>query len=344
LKTNEENVLFLCHNFKNLCISLTKAKTYGYHQSSLATLLNLAQVLRLVGLNDEYKKIIEDSLVTLFSDQTFAVSFFSTNNNDFRLSVKIFAALFDMLTFKPDIGIIKNIVSGDDFYAYAINVNLHCLRNIIMSFAKKELLVDKQNEIEDLIEAGSEFYKKIILLRLLFKCITNDRLKNNYVAFLSDNFSKLDTQAIYDFVFNDWIKPSDEEIDAFLKGIVNVYNQQSKGVRSIPDPVETKLECAYILYIKDTIPDISILNDLAEGRPHLQFLLNPNDFDYTHVDFSNYMWENFARHEKYMRLFIEHKEQIIPGIEAKLKDDSASEVEKKILYGFLLSGKELWDY
>ena len=44
-----------------------------------------------------------------------------------------------------------------------------------------------------------------------------------------------------------------------------------------------------------------------------------------------------------MKLFIEHKESIIPGIKVKLKDGSASEVEKKILYGFMTKGKEVWD-
>lgn len=343
-KTSEENVLFLCHCFENLCYSLTKAKTYGFRQSSLTTLLNLAQVLKLVDLTDKNRSIVEDSLVTLLGEQSFAEIFFSTNSNDFQLSVKILADLCELLTFMPDISIIKNIINSDDFYSYAINVDFQCLRKIIMSFAKKELLVNKQNEIGDIIDVEAEFNKKIILLRLLYKCITNDGLKTKYVTFLSDNFSKLDTQSLYDFIFSDWIKPSIEEINIFLKGIINIYNQQKQGVHSIPDPVEMKLECAYILYIEEIIPNIGELNGLEEGRPHLQFLLNPNDFDYTQVDFSNYMWQNFARHDKYMKLFVEHKQNIIPGIEAKLKDDSAGEAEKKILYGFLLSGKELWNY
>ena len=95
--------------------------------------------------------------------------------------------------------------------------------------------------------------------------------------------------------------------------------------------------------MREIITDISILSDLEEGRPHLQFLLSPNDFNYSQVDFSNYMWENFARIERYMKLFVEHKESIIPGIKVKLKDGSASEVEKKILYGFLTKGQEVWN-
>lgn len=81
---------------------------------------------------------------------------------------------------------------------------------------------------------------------------------------------------------------------------------------------------------------------LSEGRPHLQFLLDSESFDYSQVDFSNYMWENFARHEKYMSCFIAHKDAIIPIIQNRIKSEEASETEKRILYGFLLSGNEIW--
>lgn len=343
LRTEEDNILFLCHCFENLCYSITTAKTYGFQQSSLKTLLNLAQMLRLVNLTDKCKLIIKNSLGMLLSDQSFTKLFFSTNSYKFRLSVKILADLCELMTFTPDIEIIENIISIDDFYSYAINVNLYFLRKIILSFLKKELVVDKQDEIEAIIEKESVFNKKIILLRLLYRSIINKELKNKYIAFLSENFSKLNTQALFDFVFSDWIKPTNEEINLFFNGIINDYRQQTKGVRSIPDPVETKLECAYIMHIEGIMLDISVLNELAEGRPHLHFLISPNEFDYTQVDFSNYMWENFARHDKYMKLFVQHKASIIPGIKAKLRDNCASEAEKKILYGFLLNDKEIWD-
>ena len=113
-------------------------------------------------------------------------------------------------------------------------------------------------------------------------------------------------------------------------------------MQSFPDPVETKLECAYLLYINDMISDISVLAELSEERPHLQFLLDSESFDYEQIDFSDYMWENFARHEKYINCFIAHKNAIIPKIQKRIETGEASETEKRILYGFLLSGDEVW--
>lgn len=54
------------------------------------------------------------------------------------------------------------------------------------------------------------------------------------------------------------------------------------------------------------------------------------------------MWENFARHERYMTYFVAHKDAIIPRIQKRVETGEASEAEKRILYGFLLSGDEVW--
>ena len=54
------------------------------------------------------------------------------------------------------------------------------------------------------------------------------------------------------------------------------------------------------------------------------------------------MWENFARQEKYMKHFIAHKDSIIPQIKERIEKNEASEEEKRILYGFLLDGDDVW--
>ena len=168
-------------------------------------------------------------------------------------------------------------------------------------------------------------------------------IKAYYISFLSSNFLDLGIHAIYDFVFNEWINPSKEDIDSFMKKMLESQKKQTNGLQPYPDPIETKLECIYLLYITDIIDDISTLNEISTDRPHLQFLLSPNTFDYTKVDFSNYMWENFARRPRFMKFFIEHKDQIVPNIQEKLKKGTASETEKRILFGYMLKDEEIWE-
>lgn len=161
------------------------------------------------------------------------------------------------------------------------------------------------------------------------------------VAYLH-NSAVLEAIQTYDFIFSGWLTPDQNSIKEFLNGVIELSRKEVTGVHSYPNPVESRLECVYLLYINDMISDISALKELSEGRPHLQFLLDSESFDYSQVDFSNYMWENFARHEKYMSCFIAHKDAIIPIIQNRIKSEEASETEKRILYGFLLSGNEIW--
>lgn len=179
-------------------------------------------------------------------------------------------------------------------------------------------------------------------MRLFYQQLIGDAVQLKYKSILSDNFAQLPIEAIYDFTFSGWLTPDPNSIKEFLNEILELSRKEVTGVLSYPDPVETKLECVYLFYISDMIADLSALEELAEGRPHLQFLLDSENFDYSQVDFSNYMWENFARQEKYMNCFITHKDVIIPKIQKRIETGQASESEKRILYGFLLSGNEVW--
>jgi hypothetical protein len=198
------------------------------------------------------------------------------------------------------------------------------------------------NSILHIINKETDTHKKITLLRLFYRHISSEQKKEEYKRFLLESFSYLSAQALYDFVLSGWISLTSKEIKVFLDGILEEAHHVSGGVYMMPDLVETQLECAYILYITGIIGDISVLAELAKGRPHLQFLLHPDEFDYNQVDFSNYMWENFARHEQFMRYFIAHKDAIVPKIVERIHLNNASEAEKRILYGFLLDGNEIW--
>ena len=183
---------------------------------------------------------------------------------------------------------------------------------------------------------------KVILLRLFYQQIIGGTIQQKYKCILSDYFAQLPVAAIYDFTFSGWLTPDQNSIKEFLNGILEINRKKVTGVHSYPNEAESKLECVYLLYTNDMISDISALKELSEERPHLQFLLDSESFDYSQVNFSNYMWENFARHEKYMNCFIAHKDAIIPMIQNRIKSEEASETEKRILYGFLLSGDEIW--
>lgn len=340
LNADAHQVTFLAEAFKNLCHSIVTAKTYGLWQSSFSALSNIVLLLNLVDLDEDSKEIIATSVEELLSDNIIASVFFSTGWPDFRRSLRELSKLCSSLAFHVNFELVHQIIDGENFFEYAVNVHFNSLRHLIEQFISKD--EETTDKIQVLIDATEDFQKKIILLRLFFQQIIGDTIQQKYKHILSDNFAQLPIGAIYDFTFSGWLTPDQNSIKEFLNGILELNRKEVAGMHSYPDPIESKLECAYLLYITDKISDISALKELSEERPHLQFLLDSESFDYSQVDFSNYMWENFARHEKYLNCFITHKDAIIPKIQKRIEKGEANETEKRILYGFLLSGDEVW--
>jgi len=340
LNTGIHEVTFLAESFKNLCHSIVTAKTYGLWQSSFSALSNIALLLNLVDLDEDSKGKITASVEELLSDEFIASVFFSIGWPDFRQSLRELSKLCGLLTFRPNFELVHQIIDGEKFFEYAVNVHFNSLRHLIENFLSKD--EETTDKIQAIVDATEDFHKRVILLRLFYQQIMGDAIQQKYKRILSDDFAKLPIDAIYDFTFSGWLIPDQNSIKEFLNEILEISRKEVVGMHSYPDPVETKLECVYLLHIDDMITDISVLKELSEERPHLQFLLDPENFDYSQVDFSNYMWENFARHEKYMNSFIAHKDVIIPRIQKRIETGEASETEKRVLYGFLLSGDEVW--
>lgn len=339
VETNEINFLTEC--FQNLCSSLVATKVYGFRQSSLKTFSNLILLLNFVDLDENNKKILETTLVNHLSDKNMVSLLFSTDWPDFRLTLQVLSKLIKLLSLSHTYEAVYNIIKSNNFINYAVNVDFGCLRQLIVAL----LPVNDGNislKLQTFIDSAENFHEKIIFLRLFYQNIEDESIQKSYRDFLSLNFMQLSTYDIYDFISSGWFTFTCETAKEFLTGILEICRDQSPGVYTFPNPLEIKLECAYLLYINDIISDISVLKDLTEGRPHLQFLLNPEEFDYTQVDFSNYMWVNFARKAKYMKYFIAHKDTIISSVKERIEKGDASDSEKKILYGFLLDKDEIW--
>lgn len=337
LNAGENEVRFLIESFQNLSNSIITARTYGFWNSVFSTLSNLILLLNLVELSEDGKRTLETTIVSLMRDKTTVEMLFSIFWPDFGITLRALSKLCKSLTLVRDFEIVQNIITSKYFFEYAINVNFMSLRELIAALLPNDI----SNELQATIDMTSDFNSQIILLRLFYKHIDDEEIRKDYQGFLSINFSQLPTGAVYDFVLSGWLTLTPEATSALLKEILETNRQQSQGVLSFPDPLERKLECVYLLYINNIITDISALSELAERRPHLQFLLKPKDFDYRQVDFSNYMWENFARHDRYMKYFVAHRNAIIPKIKERIKNNEASEDEKRILYGFLLDKEEV---
>lgn len=288
----KQEVEFLVECFSNLSNSLITAQTYGFRQSAFSTLSNLTMLLNLVELDETNKRTLKEAVESLLADKIIVSKFFSLHWPGHRVAIRSLSVLCLLLTLSRNVEVIRGIIESDDFFNYVLNIDFWSIQQLFEAIMPKDVSLFAQ----EIVDAATTLSQKEVLLRLFYRHIKNDNVKKKYQEFLSANFEFLSTSTIYDFVFSEWLTVSREESQAFLREILEIEKRQIPGMRTIPDPIETKLECVYLLYISGVITDISMLNELAPQRPHLQFLLDPENFDYTQVDFSNYMWGNFAGH------------------------------------------------
>ena len=336
LNTSEDNITKLTDRFSNLCNSLLVCEdTYGLCDSYLTIISNLALILQKLNLNIYCKNKIVESINKIFSDKKFVNIFFlNFQYQDFEYYIKIFICLFENLTLIPNIEVVKNVTNC----VYLGKILSHFLRNQDPEIVQKEI-----NDIINNIDVTKEFNKKVLLIRLFLDFIDEKDLKNNYIPFLSENFSKINHYALYDFIFGNILKPSQDYINNIFTNILEKYKKQKENsffTKIIT--INYDLEFIILLYICEYIDDITPLKDIAEENCHLKFLLYPDDFDYSQVDFSNYIWTNFAKRPKLMEYFVKYKDKIVANIKDKIKRGKVTDTEKKILYGFLLDKKDVF--
>ena len=85
------------------------------------------------------------------------------------------------------------------------------------------------------------------------------------------------------------------------------------------------LDLICILYITGKINSLDALNELAGENDFLQFFVNHEEFDYSKVDFSKYMWENIARQPEFMIKLIDKANEVQRDFE-KLSPENQARV------------------
>lgn len=111
------------------------------------------------------------------------------------------------------------------------------------------------------------------------------------------------------------------------------------------DKVRQTISYCLILILKGYDVDIASLQEYKQYSVHLEFMLNPEEFNYSKVDTRDNMWVNLIYSQQYGKYFLEHKKEIITDELVKLfRNGLANENQQKILYGFLLDKAEIGEF
>lgn len=181
INVDEEKCNYLVECFCNLSRSMSETNIYGYRLSFINHISNIAIILSRIKLGNNLYLRISESISKLFSSKQFDDYFFNITCQDSKQCLIALSELIHMLPIVSNFDIVKKILSVDDFFTYAVNVNFSKLRIIIRSFIGDDSRV--QRNIQETIDSEKDFFKKIIILRLLYRNIVNENLKNEYINF-----------------------------------------------------------------------------------------------------------------------------------------------------------------
>lgn len=334
LNISIENIKFLENCFVNLTKYIIKYHEYGIRNYLIDTISNISFLLSVVEVNNYDENAVIEAATMLFLDKDLCSFLFSVELRQWKNYVRSFSKLFSKLHIPSNFAVIQNIISAHGCMA-CLSTNLGLIRNIVLAFVNKENFKTIESQVIGMIENAETINDKLLLLHIFFRLISNKEFKEQTTSFLIENFNALDGIDIFEFMDGDWIKFSNENVNQLFDDIIALAKHNNIiGLKCFPDAVENQLFKIYILYLENIIDDVSRLSQLAENYPHLQFLIYPDNFDYSQVDFTNYMWKNFARYKKTRAHFIAHKEPIVKKLKEKLKTGVISESEKEILYRF----------
>jgi len=207
------------------------------------------------------------------------------------------------------------------------------------------LLTDPLNMRNDYInlihtlspQADNKIYDKCC--SIIDKC-DSERKKAYYPYVFKDILLKHEpikwTKWIIDNLEHNWI----EEVFDYLEKKIISYDEivskyfeekltgikETPGVKTFPDIKSELINSIVILHILGIIPsldDMSYLNQYCKEYAYLDFLLNPESFDYSKINTADYMWCNFIANDKFREKILEHKSEFW-----------SKEDEKRIELGF----------
>ena len=313
---------------------IKKYRTHNWEEQTL----NFITLITLTELSDTEKVSILGSFITMIQEHTDAPTYISSMFSGVEEVVNNFFASFTTENAET----LLNCLFNPNVYKTAMERCGHALPRVIK---KLSTLVseDFKSSIEadiDSLQDSKDKCRKIYQMRKLINI-------EKYKAFLAENLESIMYTQLFDLVIEKTID-FDHRVYAQFKDVIIRKAEERRnrpGYRTVPDHLISSIELCLILKLFNYPIDLSELKECIEFSEHLDFMLNPDDFDYSKVNLDHYMWENLIYTDEYQPYFIKHKDEILTeDLEKVFSNNKADKNCQKIVYGILLNKEKLRSY
>ncbi|MBE6845920.1 MAG: hypothetical protein E7508_09510 [Ruminococcus sp.] len=132
----------------------------------------------------------------------------------------------------------------------------------------------------------------------------------------------------------------DDELKNYFDNILTYYKKSKiPGRYTFPDHQKDTIDTLLILLLTEniaTLNDIDFLKQYTEDSDLLDFLFNPDSFDYSKINIANYMWCNFINSDKYREIILNHKSEFwSKDDEKRIRLGFGDDFEKRVAYKYL---------
>ncbi|RGC51946.1 SIR2 family protein [Absiella sp. AM29-15] len=212
-----------------------------------------------------------------------------------------------------------------------------------LEFKDQDIYVSEQADILTKASISKELLKikdndKFIRgIECFYDCFENDILEEIIYKYLND----FDCIFIFNRIIEKRIIYHDSIQHYFIDKIENDSCRKSKYFTFYS---QQYIECCIRLYMNDYPFDLNLLTPYKETSDQLQFILDPETFDYSLVDLTDYFWCMLIYSEKTNKYFKQHRLEILnERLKKELRLNGSQTNKYIVLLTKLFSAKELSD-
>lgn len=196
--------------------------------------------------------------------------------------------------------------------------------NCIVKYSDK-LYTDKLDMI-----IQEKDYNYILSLNDLFM----DKQKQLIAKDLSEDIDEVNVQIIVKFIYCGIIQYNKNMEIKLLKEAEDLVSFKKNNPNHIaPDYLSDFLDNIVILFLMDEDIDISKFKKYTQYNERLDFVINPNDFDYNKIEVDHYNWFNILRNSRFIENMPEKAKAIISQkLKYNIDNGFASDEQYKLYY------------
>ncbi|MDG5855265.1 SIR2 family protein [Clostridium beijerinckii] len=205
------------------------------------------------------------------------------------------------------------------------------LRELFEQLTLDEYKSEFDREVRILIDNKQQLAHRIIELNFLI----TEEYKKELKEVIVEHLKIIDSESLFRLLVDKYIAYDRNVENRFIYIIEENIESKKDGTHTCPDWLAETLKFVVILHVMGILGDLKYFNKYAEYSIYIEFILYPDNFDYSKIHMEDYMWINLFNNNKYRKILLKNGYNVIKEkLSAAIEGMYATEEEKSIYYRY----------